>query len=293
MFKTTTRDDALETLALHDSDAESTLILAPARGGMATRWTIRDREIFYLDEGTLRDPSKNVRGGNPVLFPQPGKLEGDVYSRDGKRGSLKQHGFARNLPWTVVGTSTADAASAVLRLTSNEMTRSVFPWDFVAEYTYSLRGAALRIEQRFSNTGAEPMPFGAGFHPYFHVKQSEKRSARVSTTATRAFDNVTKKTGPLSIDLGAPETDLHLVDHGKKPCTLAWPSGTITVSASEEFTHWVLWTIEGKDFVCVEPWTCPGNALNTGDRLLVLPPGETRALWIEIAVEIAGEIAES
>ena len=102
MFSTAPREDPLESLELRDTDAGSVLVLAPGRGGMATRWTLGGREVFYLDEASLRDPTKNVRGGNPVLFPQPGKLEGDVFERDGKRGSMKQHGFARNLAWTVV-----------------------------------------------------------------------------------------------------------------------------------------------------------------------------------------------
>jgi galactose mutarotase-like enzyme len=53
------------------------------------------------------------------------------------------------------------------------------------------------------------------------------------------------------------------------------------VRGSPEFTHFVVWTLEGKDFVCVEPWTSPGNALNTGDRLLTLQPGESKTIWVE------------
>jgi galactose mutarotase-like enzyme len=34
--------------------------------------------------------------------------------------------------------------------------------------------------------------------------------------------------------------------------------------------------------VCLEPWTCPGNALNTGERLLVVAPGATHEAWTEI-----------
>ncbi len=209
------------------------------------------------------------------MFPSPGKLENDTY----EKGTLKQHGFARNLAWEVAGTKTDGDARATLRLASSDETRRVFPWDFVAEYTYILRGNALRIEQTFTNTGSEPMAFGCGFHPYFHVKQSEKGAMRVGTKATRAFDNVTKKEiaieGP--IDLTKTEVDLHLLDHGAAPCTL----GPITLSASGEFTHWVVWTLEGKDFVCVEPWTCPGNALNTRDRLTTLAPRESRTVWVE------------
>jgi galactose mutarotase-like enzyme len=137
------------------------------------------------------------------------------------------------------------------------------------------------------------MPFGAGFHPYFHVKSSEKPLTRILTKATRAFDNVRKADIELPrsvgedtmarIDLTQKEVDLHLLDHGSEPCTLALPSGGVIVRGSPEYSHWVVWTLEGKDFVCVEPWTCPGNALNTGDRVLTLAPGETRTLWVEYA----------
>jgi len=284
MFTVQPRADALESLQLNDTAADSELVLAPPRGGLATRLRLTGVNLFFLDEGTLRGSSKNVRGGNPVLFPSPGKLEGDAWARGGRRGALKQHGFARNLPWQVVGTATGDAARATLRLASSDETRAAYPWDFTADYTYVLSGAALRIEQRFTNTGREPMPFGAGFHPYFRVAQAEKGAARVLTKATRAFDNVTKQRGPLAgIDLRGAEVDLHLEDHGAVPCGLALPSGrTVELRGSPEFSQWVVWTLKDKDFVCVEPWTCPGNALNTGERLLVLEPGRSRTLWVEL-----------
>jgi galactose mutarotase-like enzyme len=282
MFNTSSRDDAIETLELRDTDAKSLLVLAPARGGMATRLALGGRHRFFLDESTLRDPTKNVRGGNPVLFPSPGKLASDTW----KHGTLKQHGFARNVAWEIAGVGTEGAATATLRLAASDATREAFPRDFVAEYTYALSGTTLRIEQRFTNMSAEPMPFGAGFHPYFHVKSSDKAAARIETKATRAFDNVRKEDITLpatGISLTQKEVDLHLLDHGSVPCTLALPSGGITLRGSAEFSHWVVWTLEGKDFVCVEPWTCPGNAQNTGERLMMLGKGETRTLWVEYA----------
>lgn len=282
MFTISSRSDALESLELRDESAGSAVVLAPSRGGLATRFAVGEREVFYLDESTLRDPTKNVRGGNPVLFPQPGKLVGDAFARGAQRGVLKQHGFARTSAWSVGATSTNGAATVTLELRPDDTTRAAYPWDFAASFTYSLRGRVLRIEQRFTNRGDGPMPFGAGFHPYFYVPQGEKGAARLGTLATRAFDNVTKTTGALGpIDLAQPEVDLHLVDHGARPCTLEWASGAIVVRASDEYTRWVVWTLRDKDFVCVEPWTCPGDALNTGDRLLTLAPQETRALWVE------------
>lgn len=281
-FAVEPRADTLETLTLRDIGAGSECVLAPRRGGLATRLVLCDRDIFYLDEATLRDETKNVRGGSPVLFPQPGKLTGDVFVRGAVRGALKQHGFARTSAWKLIATSSVGAASATLELVSNDETRAAYPWDFTLRYTYSLRGNVLRIEQSITNRSDTEMPFGAGFHPYFSVPQREKATTRIGTTATRAFDNVTKTTGAFApIDLARAEVDLHLVDHGARPCTLEWPSGAIIVRGSAEYTQWVIWTLRDKDFVCVEPWTCPGDALNTGERLLVLAPGETRELWIE------------
>jgi galactose mutarotase-like enzyme len=282
-FTIAKNQDPLESLELHGP--QSRLVLAPKRGGMATHLELQGRELLYLDEETLRDETKNVRGGIPVLFPSPGKLENDAYAWKNVRGALKQHGFARNSVWEILTTSAGEhAASATLRLTSNDETRANFPWEFSAEYTYSLDANSLRIEMRFTNTGAGELPFGAGFHPYFAVPQSEKANAHVETNATRAFDNVTKSTGPLQdIDLTQKEVDLHLVDH-RGDCVLRLPNGGIRLEGSPEFSRWVVWTLAGKDFVCVEPWTCPGNALNTGEAILLLEPQQTRSLWVECSL---------
>ena len=283
MFSVTRRPDALEQLELRDNDGGSLALLAPSRGGMLTRLALGKQHLFFLDEKTLRDPQANVRGGNPVLFPSPGKLAGDHWSRDGKQGELKQHGFARQLAWDIISTGTDEGASATLGLSSNDQTLAQYPWNFDAEYRYLLRGLVLRIEMRFTNRALTPMPFGAGFHPYFHVRQSEKGSTRIQTSATRAFDNAAQQNIALPrIDLTAPEVDLHLIDHGSSTCVVTTPRATIALRGSSEFTHWVVWTLAGKDFVCVEPWTSPGNALNTGEHLLFLSPGETRTLSLEI-----------
>jgi galactose mutarotase-like enzyme len=283
-FRATTHE-GLESVEIEDAERGDSAVLAPERGGLLTRLHLGGAPVLYLDEETLRDRSKNVRGGIPVLFPQPGKLAGGAYRRAGGSGKLAQHGFARNLPWEVVKTSADGAASATLRFVSNDTTRAEFPWDFALEYTYALRAGALRIELVIRNTGREPMPFGAGFHPYFAVPEAEKRGAKIETRATRAFDNVTKKTGALpasGIDLTAHEVDLHLEDHGARPIALAWSGGRVGLRGSAEFGRWVVWTLAGKDFVCVEPWTCPGDALNTGEGLIELAPGEARTLWVEI-----------
>jgi len=280
MFTVEERGDGLETLVLRDTTANDTLVLAPSRGGLATRLVLAGRDTFYLDEGTLHDTTKNVRGGNPVLFPQPGKLEDDRYEWGGVIYPLKQHGFARNEPWKVTRTSTRDRAEATLTLVSNERTRAVYPWDFHADYTYWVEGNRFGVDMRIACTsaGGEAMPFGAGFHPYFLVPQATKAKLSLGTPARFAFDNVAKVRVPVSLDLERDEVDLHLEDHGEGPFTLSGPDGTLTLTASPPMNLWVIWTVRGKDYVCVEPWTSPGNALRTRTRLLTLEPGTSTSL---------------
>jgi galactose mutarotase-like enzyme len=257
-------------------------VVRPSRGGMLVSFDVDNTRVLYMDDGTLEDTAKNVRGGVPILFPSPGKLQDDVWSYAGKRGSMKQHGFARNLAWTVIG---GGGNAVVLELGSDATTLAEFPWEFSVELTYALHGTALRIEQRVANKGDEPMPFGFGFHPYFHVVQAEKAKTRVLTAATRAYDNVGKDNVAIAgIDLTRPEVDLHLLDHDATASALITPTREIRVRGSDEYQRWVVWTLAGRDFVCLEPWTCPFNALNTGEHLLVVAPGESRQLWIEIAV---------
>jgi D-hexose-6-phosphate mutarotase len=84
---------AFPTVVLVEDGSEA--VLAPARGGLLAALRLRGRDLLFLDEKTYADPSANVRGGSPVLSPSPGKLAGDTWAH----GTLRQHGFARNLPW--------------------------------------------------------------------------------------------------------------------------------------------------------------------------------------------------
>jgi galactose mutarotase-like enzyme len=268
-----------EQVVLIDTEARSQAMLAPRRGGMVTSWKLGDVDALYLDVASFVDPTKNVRGGIPVLFPSPGKLAGDTW----RGGKLEQHGFARKRPWRVVDKSSGDdGAAATLVLGSDDETRADYPFAFEARYRYTLRANELSVVMRFENLGTETMPFGAGFHPYFAVPAAQKGATRIATQATRAFDNVSKREVPYRLDLTAGEVDLHLLDHGSTESSLSWPGGRIDLQGSAELTHWVIWTLPGKDFVCLEPWSCPGDALNTGDRLIHLAPGDARELSLRM-----------
>lgn len=264
-------------------DGESRATISSVRGGLTSRFDVGARSVLYLDAATLEDPTKNVRGGIPVLFPTPGKLTNDHWRYAAYEGSQPQHGFARKEPWQVIA---SDARSATLRL--DQPATPDWPWPCSLQIRYVLSGATLRLEPSVTNRGSTDMPFGLGFHPYFIVAQADKAAMRIPTRARHAWDNVQKREIELSspIDLSDKEVDLHLEDHGSSRAQLVWADGrTITMDACAELSRWVVWTLADRDFVCLEPWTCPGDALNTTAQLLVLPPNTTRDFWLDIIAE--------
>ncbi len=267
MARVTHTGDLLEPLRLEDEATGATVSLAPARGGMVTRFSVGDVPVLYLDESTLRDPAKNVRGGIPILFPIAGKLPGDRYELDGRTLAMKQHGFARNLPWTVLDESTDDGASVTLGLESSEATRAQYPFEFALRFTYRLRGEVLTLEQRFENRGAVAMPVHPGLHPYFHVPDGSKAGVRVDTDATRARDNATGREAPLTlpIELAGREVDLALLDHHPRQTILHRPGlPAVRIGFGDDQALLVVWTLPGRDFVCVEPWRAKFGALADG-----------------------------
>lgn len=277
-------EDTLEALSLVDRERDAVVTVAPARGGMVTRFSVAREPVLSLDEGTLRDPTKNVRGGVPLLMPIAGRLTDDRYALGGRDYAMKQHGFARNLPWSVASRSVNDGASVTLRLTDTPDTRAQFPFGFVFEAEYTLRDGALSITLRATCTEGGPMPMHVGTHPYFFVPRDAKARATIEVNATRAWDNTAKR--ELAFEgfpsLGEGEVDLHLLDPRATCTTLHRPGlRDLHLSWSDALPVLVVWTLPDKDFVCVEPWSAPANALNEG-RARQVAEGETAAWSLTI-----------
>jgi galactose mutarotase-like enzyme len=276
----------LDTVVLADEAQDASVTIVPERGAIAISFVAHGREWLYLDEATLQDLTANVRGGIPVLFPSPGKLEDDTFAWSGKSGAMKQHGFARNSRFHEIGRGTDGSAWVELELVDSAATRAVFPFHFRLRLCFRLCGARLTVRAEVHNTGEGLLPFALGYHPYFAVPVAEKRACHIPTCATRAWDNKHERDITLgAIDLASDEVDLHLHDHGSNGATLETPSGAIDLGG--HFTRWVIWTLPSKDFVCLEPWTAPADALNTGEGLIEVAPGTERSLELTIAVRRA------
>jgi len=275
-----------ETYILTDQGASSRLEVVPERGGIITSWSLQGQDILYLDAERFTDPSLSVRGGIPILFPICGNLPNNTYTYKGEQYTLKQHGFARDLPWEVTNQVTNDLVALTLVLNSNDQTRAVYPFDFQLAFTYQLKGNTLEIQQRYTNHSTEPMPFSTGLHPYFFT--SDKTKLEFEIPASQYQDQITKEVHPFSgtFDLSRDEIDVAFrqVNGSSASVTDTGRRLKVTLSYSDLYSTLVFWTVKGKDYYCLEPWSAPRNALNTADHLTQLAPGASYEASVTLAV---------
>jgi galactose mutarotase-like enzyme len=284
VFAIAQKQQQYETYILTDQDAQSRLEVVPERGGIITSWNLQNQDILYLDAERFSDPSLSVRGGIPILFPICGNLPDNTYTYNGKQYILKQHGFARDLPWEVTDRVTNELVSLTLVLSSNDQTRAVYPFEFQLAFTYQLKGNTLEIQQRYTNHSSEPMPFSTGLHPYFFT--SDKSQLEFEIPASEYQDQITKEVHPFlgSFDLSRDEIDVAFGQLNEKS-TSATDTGRqvkITLSYSDLYATVVFWTVKGKDYYCLEPWSAPRNALNTGEHLTELAPGASCEAFVRL-----------
>lgn len=266
------------------TDGDSQVAVVPERGGIVTSWQVNGSEVFYLDAERFKDPSLSVRGGIPLLFPICGNLVDDTYTLKGETYKLKQHGFGRTLPWDVTQQSTDDGASLTITLKSSDETRTDYPFDFQLDYIYTLKGNTLEQRFRHTNLSAQPMPFSTGTHPYFAVADKGKLSFDLPSSEykIKGAPEVFAFNGQFNFD--QEEIDFAFINLTGQTATVKDGDSTLTISYDENYSTLVFWTVKGKDFYCLEPWSGPRNAMNTGDALITVAPQETVETVISMTV---------
>lgn len=280
-----------DKFTFHELKQEDSLLrVVPARGGIITEWVVNGQPVLYLDRETLMNTSKNIRGGIPILFPICGPLPDGQYRWENNIYHMKQHGLARNLSWEVTQVETGEGeASLTLETASNPETKPAFPFDFRLVFTYILTGNSLVIKQRYHNTSDMEMPFYAGFHPYFFApdRKAVKLNIPAGTGNCRNLLNGTVEPfhGILNLE-GVAEAN-YVLDGLTANRVSFGNFGTgweVILEFAGEFKYIVLWALEGKDFICVEPWMGDNDALNTGKGLYKLGPGRELETWISLTV---------
>ena len=165
-----------ETLTIVSEDASTQATFVPARGGAASSiiMPVKDqpRELLFLHDFFWDAQIPDLPGGWPFCFPVCARLmrqgKPGAYLYDGKWYELPIHGFSWSSPWQV---EAANNDSITLVLRDNEQTQAMYPFSFEVVLRYEVSRGQLNCHQTYRNLSDRPMPYYAGFHPYFLTPQ--------------------------------------------------------------------------------------------------------------------------
>lgn len=237
-------------------------------------------DLLFMSAKSNFERGKPIRGGIPLIFPQFGK------------GELPSHGFARTSMWDIKETSLAGPGQPQItfKLEDSPSTRSIWPNQFVLEYTVTLSDR-LKTTLKVINCGTTPFVFYAGFHNYFRI-------ADINRTEIRGFKDVTfmdmvrerryavQNSEPLALEehtdsvyLNAPDTvviqdrlmnrEYTLVKHNLKDIVVwnPWENGSRAIPdlGGQEYLS----------FVCVEPAVV--------NQKITLNPRDKHECWQELS----------
>jgi len=244
-------------------------------------------------------------GRGQLLMPWPNRLRDGRYEFAGAAHQLAlteparqnaSHGLVRWSPWRLADRQ-PDALTVAHRL---------FPqpgWDGVLDLavTYALGEGGLSVTSTATNAGEVAVPFGFGAHPYIALGETSLADVELHLPATHEV-LVDDRMLPVSTEPVRPETDFREARAlGTTRLDTAYTglsrrddgSWDVTVSGLRDRPDVIVWgdrafgwvqvfTRQGEDEgvqgirgVAVEPLTCPADAFNSGEGLVVLEPGQS------------------
>ena len=232
--------------------------------------SIRKGETEYLWQG---DPAFWGRR-SPVLFPIVGSVWESRYRVAGAVYQMGQHGFARDMDFTLVNASETEVR---YRLESSVQTKERYPYDFCLEIAYRLRGRCLDVIWEVTNPSAEDIYFQIGAHPAFYYPDYDPQtSGRGHFTFDRSeglecirikekgcVDAETK--WPLELCEGVLKLEkdtfdaidtIMLQDSQVGRVNMFREDGSPWLSLSFDVPVVGIWSPPGKiaPFICIEPW---------------------------------------
>ncbi|WP_258103116.1 aldose 1-epimerase family protein [Marinoscillum sp. MHG1-6] len=215
------------------------------------------------------DPAHWARH-TPVLFPFVGRLKNDEYHFEGKKYSMGQHGFARDMEFEVESQSENNIS---FLLTSSEETLRKYPFQFELRIVYTLEGKSIQTQYHVKNTGRHGMYFSIGGHPAFkcamtlagkrsdyQLRFNKPEDAAIHLLEDGIFsgetDNSILKKGIIPITDELFDRDALVFKHLKSTnVSLVSMDKTWLKFHFQGFPYLGIWSKnQVSRFVCIEPW---------------------------------------
>lgn len=308
------------SLRYNDEDRKKNLkvSIAPKLGSNIFCFRVGENDIIYCDRDLL---IKKDFTGNFVLWPIPNRVRDKKYIFKGREyslGNIKRHrgndvlihGLVFDREWQyknpIAGKDFA-SVETYIDIAPESPNYSAYPFASRLSLAYKLSRQSIKIKYTVQNNSSLEMPFGFGLHPYFSTLSGINETlVMLSADYVMEADKDLLPSGKLK-DVSGTEYDLrkpkavsllnldHVFTglHSKAHILYEKQKMAISLDASEEFTHMVLYTMEKyKGFICLENQTCSTDAINLDAKgfkkeahLLTVAPGKSFTGYIEYKVK--------
>ena len=248
------------------------------------------------------DPTDGWQSTSPVLFPVCGSLRDGYFEKDGVRYPLPKHGFAKSRSFEGAKPEENRAVFTLGPLPGDE---ALYPWNYIFQVIFTLEDKGLRVDYRVENKSDETMYYSLGAHEAYATPEGleayivtfdQPETASLLTLEGPLLDGksvpfLQNEVGfALHPDLFAGDTMIFR-DLKSIGATLEGPSRKIRVDFTG-FPAFLIWTMVGSKFVCLEPW-CGLPDMADGDHdltkrpcILSVEPGCTKTSTHIVEIEL-------
>ena len=154
-----TNDEGLEYVRLVNANGDTSDVYL--YGGVVTSYVVDGQDYIAVRPDAKMDGSKPISGGLSHCWPQFGP------------GEIQQHGFARNVNWTV---KSMTGTTVELEMAPSDYTKAMWDKEFLCTFSVALEDDKLSTKMFVENKGEESFDFQAALHSYFTVSAMDNLS---------------------------------------------------------------------------------------------------------------------
>jgi aldose 1-epimerase len=261
----------------------------PSAGMVCASWIVDGQEQLGQRGGLEKYKLTGSTFGIPLLHPWANRLDRQIDSPLVRRdpNGLPIHGLLAASPYWEVIEHSDERVAAQLDFGAHPEYLDVFPYPHVIEVDVAIEPTAQTIATRVHATGDDPVPLSFGWHPYLCIGGVPRREWELSLPVRDhlVLDSRSIPTGevetvdypdPLLLGDRAFDDGYSGVADG---ATFAVSAGgrRIEVEFVSGYPYAQVFAPPAEEVVCFEPMTAPTNALESGQGLRTVAPGE----WFE------------
>jgi aldose 1-epimerase len=270
----------------------------PSVGMVGSSLRVDGEELLGQRGGLEKYARTGSTFGVPLLHPWANRLDREIDSPYVRRdpNGLPIHGLLNGWPRWEVTAEEPELLAARFDFGAHDALLAVFPYPHVIEVEVreDATEQALTVTTRVLPTGDVAVPISFGWHPYVTIPRLPREDWEVTLPVRSRLvaDDRQLPTGeveaveypqPLRLGERAFDDGYESVQEGTR-FAVSGAGRTIELEFASGYPYAQVYAPPGEQLICFEPMTAPTNALESGDGLRAVEPGQSFEAVFRITV---------